>query len=106
MLWATVDIEYFHRHSGTPIPASRSTLSSGPRPAQQPASFPSMTTAGTLRTPRLFARSATLLFHVEHRDVARRTCNTLDESDRVLTATTARTEDFNFPFLLHDSQSP
>src|SRR6266702_3255964 len=41
------------------------------------------------------------LFHVEHGDVARRTCNTLDESDRVLTATTPGTENFDFPLLVH-----
>jgi hypothetical protein len=31
--------------------AERKTCSSGPRPAQHPASLPSTTTAGTLRTP-------------------------------------------------------
>src|SRR2546422_4362071 len=39
-----------HPHKGTPKPAARSVASSGPRPAQQPASLPSITTAGTLRT--------------------------------------------------------
>ncbi len=39
--------------SHTPIyaKAERSAFSSGPRPAQHDASFPSTTTAGTLRTP-------------------------------------------------------
>jgi hypothetical protein len=39
--------------------AERKTCSSGPRPAQHPASFPSITTAGTLRTPYRFAWDAT-----------------------------------------------
>src|SRR5260370_30302136 len=59
MVWATVNVKNFDLHSGEPKPAARRVASSGPRSAQQPASFPSMTTAGTLRTPRCFARSAT-----------------------------------------------
>jgi hypothetical protein len=39
--------------------AERRTCSSGPRPAQHPASLPSITTAGTLRTPKCFALEAT-----------------------------------------------
>src|SRR6266478_1368506 len=39
--------------------AERRTCSSGPRPAQHPASLPSTTTAGTLRTPYCFALEAT-----------------------------------------------
>lgn len=38
--------------------ASRSTCSSTPRPAQHPASFPSITTAGRLRMPCCLARLA------------------------------------------------
>lgn len=45
--------------SGTPNPAARSAWRSGPRSEQQLASLPSITTAGTLRTPIRFARSAT-----------------------------------------------
>src|SRR5258708_28756003 len=41
------------------VRAERRTCSSGPRPAQHPASLPSMTTAGTLRTPCCFALEAT-----------------------------------------------
>src|SRR5437667_8367713 len=59
MVRATLNVEDFNPHKGTPKPAARSVASSGPRPAQHPASLPSITTAGTLRTPRLFARSAT-----------------------------------------------
>jgi hypothetical protein len=44
---------------GFPIPACFSTAISGPRPAQQPANSPSMTTAGTDLIPSAFARSAT-----------------------------------------------
>src|SRR5437868_2357175 len=58
MVRATIEVQNLNRHKGTPKPAARSVASSGPRPAQQPASLPSITTAGTLRTPRLFARSA------------------------------------------------
>src|SRR5437870_7069029 len=58
MIRATVNVQNLHPHKGTPKPAARSVASSGPRPAQHPASLPSITTAGTLRTPRLFARSA------------------------------------------------
>src|SRR5437870_4299436 len=39
--------------------AELKTCSSGARPAQQPASLPSITTAGTLRTPYCFALDAT-----------------------------------------------
>src|SRR5713101_556473 len=39
--------------------AERRTCSSGPRPAQHPANLPSITTAGTLRTPYCFALEAT-----------------------------------------------
>src|SRR5260370_23587642 len=39
--------------------AERKTCSSGPRRAQHPANFPSITTAGTLRTPYCFALEAT-----------------------------------------------
>src|SRR5713226_3486326 len=39
--------------------AERKTCSSGPRPAQHPPSLPSITTAGTLRTPYCFALEAT-----------------------------------------------
>lgn len=42
-----------------PNPAARSVASSGPRPAQHSASAPSITTAGTERMPKLFARRAT-----------------------------------------------
>src|SRR5215467_5668778 len=44
---------------GCPNPAARSVASSGPRPAQQSANIPSITTAGTERIPRLVARRAT-----------------------------------------------
>lgn len=44
---------------GWPNPAARSVASSGPRPAQQSASWPLITTAGTERTPKLLARRAT-----------------------------------------------
>ena len=44
---------------GCPNPAARSVDSSGPRPAQQPASVPSMTTAGTDRIPSCLARAIT-----------------------------------------------
>src|SRR5439155_17207793 len=42
-----------------PRPAARSVLTSGPRPWQQSASLPLITTAGTDRMPRLLARLAT-----------------------------------------------
>lgn len=44
---------------GWPNPADFRVASSGPRPAQQFASLPSITTAGTERTPRFLARLAT-----------------------------------------------
>jgi ankyrin repeat protein len=50
----------WRRYTGCPSPAARSVASSGPLPAQQSASLPSMTTAGTRWMPRLFARLATL----------------------------------------------
>src|SRR5262249_19571460 len=42
-----------------PTPAARRVASSTPRPAQQSASVPLITTAGTLRIPKLFACRAT-----------------------------------------------
>lgn len=45
--------------SGTPRPANRKANSCTPRPAQQSASFPSITTAGTLRIPYCRAFVAT-----------------------------------------------
>src|ERR687885_2171956 len=42
-----------------PTPAARRVASSTPRPAQQSASVPLITTAGTVRIPKLFARRAT-----------------------------------------------
>jgi hypothetical protein len=48
-----------HSSKGFPSPAALKVASSGPRPEQQFASFPSMTTAGTDRIPRLLARSDT-----------------------------------------------
>ena len=45
--------------SGCPTPVARSVCSSGPCPAQQLASSPLMTTAGTERILKLFARRAT-----------------------------------------------
>jgi len=44
---------------GFPSPAALKVASSGPRPEQQFASLPSMTTAGADRIPRLLALSAT-----------------------------------------------
>ena len=44
---------------GTPSPAAFNTSMFGPRPAQQSASRPSITTAGTDWIPRLFARADT-----------------------------------------------
>src|SRR5262249_20936806 len=49
----------FSYQMGCPNPAARSVASSGPRPAQQSANVPSITTAGTERIPRLVARRAT-----------------------------------------------
>ncbi len=42
-------------YNGTPTPADLSEASSTLRPAQQSANFPSITIAGTLRTPYCFA---------------------------------------------------
>ncbi len=53
------DLQFFRHAIGRPIPADCSTAASGPRPEQQSANFPSITTEGTDRTPRLFARLAT-----------------------------------------------
>ena len=49
-------------YKGCPKPAARSVDSSGPRPVQQSASLPSITTAGIERMPRFFARLATVGF--------------------------------------------
>jgi len=46
---------------GWPIPSALRAASLMPGPAQQSATFPSMTTAGTLRTARVLALSATAL---------------------------------------------
>src|SRR5262249_35441178 len=51
-------------YAGRPSPAARRTASSMPRPAQHPASLPSMTTAGTERMPSPLARSATSTFRM------------------------------------------
>src|SRR5262249_10323419 len=49
----------FSYQMACPNPAARSVASSGPRPAQQSANVPSISTAGTERIPRLLARRAT-----------------------------------------------
>src|SRR5262249_29249799 len=46
-------------YQAIPSPAARSTASSGPRPVQQSANLPSITTAGTDLIPSVFARLAT-----------------------------------------------
>lgn len=50
-LYPALDLNVAARYLGTPNPALRSAASSGPRPAQQLASLPSITTAGSERIP-------------------------------------------------------
>src|SRR5947209_1526428 len=67
--------------------------------AHQPAVDHNSGNGSDAKLPRHFRYKRVL--HVFNRYVARRTCNPLDESDRVLTATTPGTENFDFPLLLH-----
>jgi hypothetical protein len=57
-LLLTTICQISHYNIGWPIPSALRAASLMPGPVQQSATFPSITTAGTLRTPRVLALSA------------------------------------------------
>src|ERR1700730_11056063 len=80
--------------------AARKIASSGPRPAQHPASLPSTTTLGRLRIPCCFApRCDVCLMHVVNFDVVVRARNAFDQIHRLIAHRATGGENLNLSAL-------
>jgi hypothetical protein len=73
-------------------------VSSGPRPAQHPASWPSTKTLGRLRIPCCFALAATCLMHVVNFNVVARSRNAPYEVHCLVTGEATGSENLNLSF--------